>query len=299
MTGAHGKGPDMPREPARSLAWVPISVLVAVVAMLVVAGRIAHPLPGALFEARTIVTGTRAETRMPALPDLLTEVLVKLSGDPGIVEDPRLAAATSAAGSLLAGHDYRDRMEGIAVHDDQGTYDRPYVLRAAFAPGPVGAILKQLDRSPWRAPRPLVMALVVVEKHGKARLMLADDEAGEEISGQREAIDETAARYGLSLALPRAGAAAAIGLDGGSAALSDLEAALRLARRLGGEAALVGRLRWADEGGWRGGWMLVAPGIHRSWETARGNSGDAIRSGLRTTLSLLSGHGMPAADPAE
>ena len=64
----------------------------------------------------------------------LGDVLVKVSGDPTILDDRRLPALAAHAADYATGLDHRDRMSGIAHHDEQGSSDRPYNLTVRFDP---------------------------------------------------------------------------------------------------------------------------------------------------------------------
>src|SRR4051794_8984086 len=87
-----------------------------------------------LYEARTIVTGAREETRIPGFEDCFADVLVKVSGDPRLLVDPKLTALRGHAAEYVRSYRYHDRLEGIPIHDEQGSRDRPYDLFVDFVP---------------------------------------------------------------------------------------------------------------------------------------------------------------------
>src|SRR6266699_2040714 len=55
-----------------------------------------------LYEAQAIVTGQREPERLRAFPDCLEDVLVKVSGDPRLIGDPRLVPLKASAESFVA-----------------------------------------------------------------------------------------------------------------------------------------------------------------------------------------------------
>ena len=63
----------------------------------------------------------------------VTRPIGKLSG----AADKMLAAA----GDYVASFTYRDRLEGIPIHDEQGTYDRPHDLTVNVDPAKIDAAL--------------------------------------------------------------------------------------------------------------------------------------------------------------
>src|SRR6478735_4661777 len=107
-----------------------------------------------LYQARTIVTGEREETRNPGIAACLNDVLVKVSGDPRLIGDPRVAVMSSQAASYVREYRYHDRMEGIPIHDEQGSRDRPYDLTVTFEPEKIDTVLAALGGKPWGAVRP-------------------------------------------------------------------------------------------------------------------------------------------------
>ncbi|MGH6916165.1 MAG: DUF2066 domain-containing protein, partial [Geminicoccaceae bacterium] len=69
-----------------------------------------------LYQAQTIVTGQGEESRRVGFAECMQQVLVKVSGDPRLTGDPRVAAMAGQADTFVAAFDYRDRMAGIPVH---------------------------------------------------------------------------------------------------------------------------------------------------------------------------------------
>src|SRR5436190_19371081 len=106
-------------------------MLRAFVALLAIAFATAAHTAGApveLYQAKPIVTGTGETNRKLGFALAFKDVLVKVSGDPRLLNDPRVEDLSKDAGSLVAGFHYRDRMEGIPIHDEQGSHDRPHDL---------------------------------------------------------------------------------------------------------------------------------------------------------------------------
>src|SRR5438067_10278519 len=124
-----------------------------------------------LYEARTIVTGEREETRIPGIAECLKDVLVKVSGDPRLIGDPRIAELSNHAVGLVRDYHYRDRMEGIPIHDEQGSRDRPYDLTVDFDPDKIDGLLHALGSKAWGAARPRVAMFVAVRLGDTAYLL--------------------------------------------------------------------------------------------------------------------------------
>jgi hypothetical protein len=243
-----------------------------------------------LYEAQTIVTGQGEESRRLGFADCLEQVLVKVSGNPRLADDPAVAAMAGRADTFVAEFDYRDRMAGIPVHDEQGTRDRPYDLTVSFHPAKIDAALRSLGHEPWRAPRPRVVVLVAV-RLGTTYLHASDGERGRD---QREALADAAERFGMPMALPDEAALAEAGLSYESLPSVDPARLDATARTMGGDLALVGNMLWSEESlGWIADWRLGAEGKSYRWQIRGVSFDDAFRNAIAGVAQILSGHGRP------
>jgi hypothetical protein len=244
-----------------------------------------------LYVSRTLVTGQTEANRHPALLRCLTDVLVKISGDPKLFEDPAVTALDLQLGNLVRQYRYRDLLAGIPVHDEQGTRDRPYELTATFHPEKIDAALQQLGRRPWTGPRPKLVAFVHVRLGATSFALTSDGSRG---PGMREALAEAGWRAGVSLTMPDESSLANSIPEltkGLPADLADLDSA---ARMMGGDIALAGLLDWSEQTlGWVARWHLAAPGKAHEWQVKGVNFDDAFRSATRGAAQILSGNGQP------
>ena len=244
-----------------------------------------------LYEARTIVTGEREETRIPGITECFKDVLVKASGDPRLLSDPRAGELSEHAVDYVRGYRYRDRMEGIPIHDEQGSRDRPYDLTVDFDPEKVDAALRTLGRKPWGAARPRI-ALFIAVRVGDAAYVLADD--GNFGRDQRDSLAAASWQMGVSIALPSEAALAAAGVSLETLPKLDLAQLDNVARRIGGDLPLSGDLFWErGRGGWLAHWQLRSGDRIYHWEIQDVNFDDAFRSALRGAALILSGNGAP------
>jgi hypothetical protein len=223
----------------------------------------------ALYRTVTIVTGTGEESRERGIAECLRRVLVKVSGDPGLAEDARVAALAGEAASFLRDFEYRDRMAGIPVHDEQGTRDRPHFLTVEFEPARIDAALRALGRAPWPAPRPRVAVMLTVQTGDVSYVLASDGASGRD---QREALEAAAERLGLPVVLPDTAMAAT-------------------GRRPQADVIVAGSLVWNDTAlGWAAEWTLQMPGVSASWAEARVSFDQAFRTTLGRVALILSGN---------
>jgi hypothetical protein len=219
------------------------------------------------YEARTIVTGTDLRSRPAGMAACLADVLVKVSGDPTIRDDPRLPALQAHAADVATGFDYWDRMSGIPHHDEQGSSDRPYNLTVRFDPARIDAALRALGRAPWPDPRPVLVSLVHVQGARDAFDLTAGEPRAAEM---RAALTESGEKYGMHVIVPA---------DFG---------------RPPGGVALPGTLTLSQAAlGWVARWHLDWQGHGYDWGDSGVNFDAAFRDGVRGAMQVLSGHGGP------
>ncbi len=248
-----------------------------------------------LYRAQTIVTGQGEANRLAGFAPCLEDVLVKVSGDPRLIGDARLAAIERNAADLVASFRYHDRMSGIPFHDEQGSRDRPYDLIVRFDRDKVDAALRALGAVPWTADRPRVAVLVAMRPAAAEYVLASDARHG---AGERESLAAAADKRGIPIVLPTQADLAGLGIADDK--IPDDAATLEAAgRRLGVEVALSGALTWVEkELGWSADWLLAAPGGPHRWRVRGVSFDEAFRNAMGGTAQILSGHGDPAA-PAE
>ncbi|MGN6467497.1 MAG: DUF2066 domain-containing protein [Rhizobiaceae bacterium] len=246
-----------------------------------------------LYRVQTIVTGTREETRLKGFEDCLRSVLLKVSGDPRLLDDPRLAPILPNASDAISAFHYHDRMSGIPIHDEQGTHDRPFDLTCDFIPERVDAALSTLGAKPWSAPRP-TLAVFVSARNGPSAFMLADDDGDSAI--MRQAFADAAGALALPVVFPKKADLRRISLDADTLPRTGLAVLDAFAGEVGGSRALAGSIVWSErETGWVAEWRFFDGTGTAIWQV-RGVSFDkAFQSALRGAAQILSGNGDPPA----
>jgi hypothetical protein len=244
------------------------SALIVGIALLV-AGPAARAVAADLFVCREIVTGTDLRSRPEGLARCVRDVVVKVTGQPSLADDPRVAAIVSRAPDLVEDLAYVDRISDVPHHDEQGTRDRPYDLIVHLDPELVTAELSAAGLRPWLA-RPALLVMASVKKGGASFRLDADGDAGER---QREALLAAADRFGMRVVLPSA----------------EQLATSRMPLVRGGQVTLQGQLVWSDvDFGWDARWHLGAGSADASWEVRGVSFDEAFRAGVGGAAERLS-----------
>jgi uncharacterized protein len=256
-----------------------------------------------IYTTRAVVTGKDERNRPLGFKLCFEDVLVKVSGDAGVVRDSRFESLAADAGQYVSTFSYRDRFEGKPVHDEQGTHDRPHFLTCQFDPQKIDSALKTLGRKPWLGPRPPLIVLLVV--HGRTNNgILSSDGAFD--PDMREALANAAERYGLAMHLPSVATLQNNQITIDSPAILRSDRLSRIAKSIArsfaksfakssdSELPLVGELRWSDAAlGWVARWTLAARGRHYQWSVRGVNYDEAFRNAVRGAARILSGNGKP------
>jgi uncharacterized protein len=245
----------------------------------------------ALYRATVIVTGTGEANRQIGFRLAMEDVIVRVSGDYRLIISGKAASTVANAASLVTKIHYRDRYEGIPVHDEQGTHDRPHDLTVDFDHAKVDAALAAMGSRPWLAPRPRLVVFLGV-RNAKGTFVLSGD--GDQGFYMRDSFTASSARIAMPIALPSLAAIEAARLK--SEALGTIEPAAldALAKTSGGDQALVGTLEWSDAArGWIAEWRLSAAGQTYAWRISGVSFDDAFRNALRGAAQVLSGNGQP------
>jgi uncharacterized protein len=242
-----------------------------------------------LYQARTIVTGQGEENRRRGFPLCFDDVLIKVSGDPQLIDDPRLEQLRAQSPTFVASFDYHDRMAGLPTHDEQGTRDRPYDLIVHFDRDKIDTALRSLGLTPWAPPRPRVVVLFGM-KQASAKYVLTRD--GDHV-GPNESLAAAAEKRGIAILIPSTRELAIHGI-----AWEDLTGDMAgfdaIARTFGADVALAGQLIWEEqELGWAASWSLVASGSVHRWQIRGVTFDAAFRNALGGSAQILSGHGDP------
>jgi uncharacterized protein len=270
-----------------------ISILTLLLAVLLAhsppAGAVLSKLP--LYQSTVIVTGNDTRYRATGMAKCLRDVLVKVTGEPRLANDPRVVALMAHSDQFVAYYLYRDQMEGIHHHDDQGTYDRPFDLTVQFDPIKIGTIVHDLGESPWKTERPVIVPFIAV--HGFDKPYLLDHHLTADMTNdlpvmadQRESLVTIALRYGMSLRFPTEADWQAWKTGG-----QDLLAPTLSPSKF---AFVVGTLEFRlSTFGWKGAWHMDWQGKGYDWRVGGVPYDKALETLVAGVVRVASGHGAP------
>jgi uncharacterized protein len=239
------------------------------------------------YDATAVTSGRGEANRIHGYAQCLEDVLVKVTGDTSLIGDERIKALANGAAAYVDSFKYRDFYEGRALHDEQGSYDRPHYLTVSFSAEAIDKIVASLGKTVWHAPRPPVLVVLNVKTKTEA-FVLTDAGNQERARDMRASLTNAIRRSGLEARLV---AFQDIYALRGQLANSSFVA--KLLKEDGTRKILFGALEWNNtKGSWDCNWRLEGKDKHAAtsvWQVGGVTFDDAFRNGLYATLALLSG----------
>lgn len=264
---------------------------------LILAALVAFPVAAQaqdiaeLYQAKAIVTGTGEVNRQIGFRLCLRDVVMKVSGDQRAVQEPAFKPLLEKAGSFVSEFRYRDRMEGIPVHDEQGTHDRPHDLTCIYKPETLDPVLSLLGSKPWLGVRPKLAILLAVHDQRRTFALAGD---GEESPYMVESFEAAAGPMAMSIAFPDHKTLAEAGLDFAALKDADVTGLDAIAKKIGGDIPLGGSIVWSDADlGWIADWRIASGGKTYRWQIRGVSFDEAFRNAIRGAAQVLSGNGQP------
>ncbi len=272
-------------------AWRSMGSFCAIVVAIALGCSSAAASDSGLYRAQAVVSGQGEANRAIGMAQCLEDVLVKVSGDQRLLREPKVAVLKQEAAAFATRFQYRDRMSGIPMHDEQGSYDRPHDLAVQFDPPKIDALLRALGRQPWLWPRPHVVVYVSVLGRKDSFTLASDSDRDPDM---RASLEAAAERVGLPIALPTRLQFAQEGWNVDTLPQASLAKLDEAASADHGDLALAGNLIWSDQAlGWIAEWRLGSKGRAYHWQVRGVGFDDAFRNGMHGAAQVLSGNGEP------
>jgi len=210
-----------------------------------------------LYQAGMGVNSTRAVERQKMIRQGLSEVLIKISGNPSVNSLPMVVNALDESQNFLAGYSYQHVSE--AANDAQPS--TPYRLTLTFSQPKIKQLLRAAKQGIWGKERPLVMAWVTVQDAKQKQA---------EIVGQDSVITtglkEAGSRRGLPIIFPMLDLTESASVAPDDINANHLPLLENLSGRYQADAILIGQLKQNVNGEWEGSWTLSFQGEQMSWQ---------------------------------
>ncbi|MES9990569.1 MAG: DUF2066 domain-containing protein [Candidatus Thiodiazotropha sp.] len=234
---------------------------------------------GNLYEARVAVKGQSAQARAEGIRNAFARVMVKVSGDRGLLKHPEVSGILNKAASYVQQYRYL-ALEGSAKETSAEAADR--LLWVRFDERAVNRLLRQSGVPVWGGTRPSVLVWLGQEQGARRDLLSLERERQ-----LKRYLNRVAGSRGLSFLWPIMDIE-----DRNRIRVSDLwggfeETIRRASARYQPDVILVGRMSQQGRGSWRGEWLLYLPDKVNRWQTRAGSKAELAGEGLNRAVDAL------------
>jgi uncharacterized protein len=229
-------------------------------------------VPG-LYEAEVPVTGQSAAERVAASRTALEDVLVKVSGNADIAQNPQIEPMLTEAEQWVQRYQYRTiPSSGTAMPSTEAPTQ---LLWESFDRQTINQHLYDAGIPVWGVNRPATLLWLAIENGGDRYLV-----GGDNSPDIQAAVNDQAHSRGLPLNVPLLDLQ-----DQGALAVADVwgdfsDMIFKASARYQSDAILVGRVYAVAAGQWQSHWTLYHRGSVTSWESAPGSQDAAIAAGI-------------------
>jgi hypothetical protein len=231
-----------------------------------------------LYRADMLVVDQSQRERTQAAVDGLAEVVVRASGQPQVLEYPRVIDALKDASNYLVEWRYENTGETLEVNGEQVPAWR-LVLR--YSGNTIEKLLRDLRLPIWPANRPSMLVWLMVDSlEGRSRVSSFS---------QPEVLESTqvsAKRRGIPLIKPLMDLEDQVALSNDALWSLDQDAISQASERYAADSVLVGRLTETSRGEWRAGWLLM----HRGRNTVVDSTGMEVSDVVAAGIDQVANH---------
>jgi len=228
-----------------------------------------------LFQADAPATGRDVEARQAALQQALATVLVRITGDAGVVNSEAGQQLLDKPGRFVAQFRFSETPSTVpgeaAMLRLWAQFDEVALRRA----------LRERGLPYWGRDRPDVLVWLAVDDMG--RRFLVSDSSENSLAGE---LRDAAQQFGLPASLPLLDLQ-----DQHAVSFSDLwggflGAVQKASERYRPQVVLVGRLEHS-RGDWSGQWSLLGAGARQNWATHAASGEAVVHAGVAEAAGLL------------
>ncbi len=261
-----------------TLKWVQ-SALLMLVASVFSIGSGAEVVEDLLREAVLVVTQRTAE-REEALAEALENVLVRVSGNPSVLENDKVKLAVAAPKRFVESFYYGSTDELI---EHQGVTVAASKLVLKFSPTAVEQLMRENSLPLWADNRPTLLVWLVTDDlvEGRRLRRLRDE------SDAAIAVQSAVKRRGLPIVIPVLDLQDQMALSASQAWQMDMKAIRAASVRYDVDAILVGRYSTTSSGQWISTWSLLNGGEQTVFSAQAADENSLIQSAVDRTANEL------------
>ena len=212
---------------------------------------------------------------MQALPKAFGQVLVKVSGNPGVVTLPSVQNAMPNLNGLLRSYSYHQR-----TLDDGKTQ---WYARVRFDHAAVLRLLQQTGQPVWDANRPLSLVWLTINNNQTAPFVLASSASNIALSD----LKEDAFRRGLPYLLPAMDLQDQRFVNTNQAIPFNNQQLIAAGQRYRVTSIIAGNISKMGPQNWQGQWLLLLNGQPFRWNNQGASMDALINQAVNNTANIM------------
>ncbi|GAB3094924.1 DUF2066 domain-containing protein [Aestuariicella hydrocarbonica] len=261
------------------LSGLILSVLTLVWVVLVPAVASAETVAN-LYQQRELVVGQGSSERLRAMSEALSTVLVRVSGQPAVLQSDQVKQALSSPEGYMEAYRYES---GSTTVERDGQQVPATTIVLNFSRAGVEGLLRQAQLPLWPANRPSVLVWVVKDDFNQGRRLVSLQDEGE-LSG---AVKEAARRRGLPVVTPLLDLEDQVSIKPDDLWALNTDAIMQASERYKADAVLVGRYSQASSGQWLSAWTLFHKQKQQVFDRERAEEAALLTDALDATSDYL------------
>lgn len=226
-----------------------------------------------MYQVEALVADQSSGERIKGMSAAIKEVLVRVSGNKSVIDEPELSAAIVSPGRYIEGYRYEKRQQG------NGSVD---FLLVSFSAQALQNLLVEKNLPVWSAQRPNVLVWLAVER--QSRPYIAKDSP---LNTVNQAINRASTSRGLPLSWPLD-----TDVDSGKVRVADITAGfveqiVEASRDYSAHAILIGHVKELSGSRWQGKWRLVRDGQSTDWDSDVAGLDSVVSDGIDVVADTI------------
>lgn len=218
--------------------------------LVLVAGSVFAVRVNSLYQANIPVSTQTDIERNQLLPQALTQVLIKVSGDKDIANNPKIKPQLASVTNLVQQYGYSTASTG----------SKPYLLQIGFDPDGVNKLLRDAGAPIWEQNRPLIVVWVEYEAPSHPPQIIENDSKNSLFGLLKQHMDQR----GLAVVFPAMDVTDMNQVSAKDVATQSIPILMNAAKRYESDAILIGRII-QDPTGYNTQWKLIMGGDQWNW----------------------------------
>lgn len=245
------------------------------ISMLCWMGTIAQAVEIRDINAASVVVKDRSQQSLHnVLPKALNQVLVKVSGNPGVITLPAVQNALPKINTLVESYSYST----IKNAQDK----QQLALKVVFDYRAIKRLLRNAGQTIWSSNRPLTLVWISVPEASQTKVLASDS-----TNSLINSIKQLVAERGIPIIFPSMDLEDQTNMDLTLSRLPSRQQLETSAKRYGVDSVLVASIVPANNGELMAEWELLLHGTPVEWQTSGTDINQVVENGIERAVDMM------------